>query len=894
MGLSSGTRLGPYEIVAPLGAGGMGEVYRARDTRLGRDVAIKVLPSDLSSDAELKARFEREARVISALQHPHICTLYDIGKQDSVDFLVMEYLEGETLAERLSRGPLPIEKVLRYGIDICQGLEKAHRSAVVHRDLKPGNIMLTKSGAKLMDFGLAKTLPAVVRLSSDLTMTLSGPAADQPLTARGVLAGTFQYMSPEQMEGKEADARSDIFSFGALLYEMVTGKKAFNGKSVASLMAAILEHEPQPISALQPMTPHAMERLVKRCLAKEPDLRWQSAADLGSELEWIVEDRLQAQNINQPRRGQRLFWLPLLALALGVGFLAAYLGLRGSKPKKIHAGVMAPAGTIFSFSGNSPGPPAVSPDGTRIVFAALDSDRKQLLWVRPLDSGTAQPLEGTEGATFPFWSPDNRSIGFFADRKLKTVETTGGSIHIVCDAHDGRGGTWNNEGTIVFAPSNEGALYKVLAAGGTATPVTTVDPGRGQSDHRWPSFLPDGRHFLFFSRSYTIPADTGAYIASLDSPVPTQILRNESEAKLAYPGYLLFVKGDTLMAQPFSTRKLQPAGDAFPLVENVQVNSDFDQALFSVSENGVLAYPEGTAQGAAELVLLNRDGKQLKLLAERGDFRGPVLSPDGKRFLVGIVDSHDGSQDFWIYDLGRDVKTRFTFSRDTKGPAVWSPTGAEIVFSETDKGSFTLRRKASNGAGNEDPVRTVDEGKIEGLPGSWSGDGRYIALTVEGNPMQPVPSEIWVFPFGDRKPYPFIHGAFDVASPRFSPDARWLAYVSNESGRSEIYVTPFPAKNTKVQISSTGGNWPVWRQDGKEIYYVDPAGELTAAEIKIKSSELTVGKTQQLFQQSFVESSGQPFDLSMDGQQFLVNRVGEPGMAKPVTVILNWHVGLRK
>lgn len=868
----------------------MGEVYRAKDTRLGRDVAIKILPKEMSADPARKHRFEREAKTISSLNHPQICVLYDVGHQDDIDYLVMECVEGETLGKRLEKGPLPLEQVLKYGAQIADALDKAHRAGIVHRDLKPGNVMLAANGAKLLDFGLAKPAAA---LASGVTLTAA--VSTTPVTQEGTIVGTFHYMSPEQVEEKEVDGRSDIFSLGAVLYEMATGNRAFEGKSVASLMAAILEHDPQPISTLQPTTPRAVERLVKKCLAKEPDLRWQSAADLANELEWIAADRLQLQEIAQPSRGKRLLLFPLFVLALVVGFITAYFGLRASTPKKIHASILAPFGTTFAFAGNTPGPLAVSPDGTRIVFAAFHAGRKQLLWVQSLDSGTAQPLEGTEGATYPFWSPDNGSIGFFADRKLKTVGATGGSTQIVCDALDGRGGTWNKEGIIVFAPSNDDALYKVPAAGGTATPVTRVDQARGQSDHRWPFFLPDGRHFLFFTRSYTIPAATGVYVASLDSSEPTQILRNESHAKLAFPGYLLFVKGDILMAQSFGIRNLQPTGDPFPLAENVQVNSDYDQALFSTSDNGVLAYQEGTAQGSSQLALLNRNGKQSKLLADRADFRNAALSPDGERLVVGLIDSHDGSQDLWIYDLKRDVKTRFTFSADLKGTAVWSRDGAEIVFSKSEKGSFYLWRKASNGAGNEDLARAAGGEKIEGHPGSWSKDGRYIALIREGSPAQRAGSELWVAPaFGDRKPFPFIQGSFDVATPKFSPDGKWLAYASNESGRYEIYVTPFPAKSTKLQISSIGGRWPLWRQDGKEIYYVDSGGEVTAAEVNINGSELSVGKTQKLFNLSFPESTGQPFDLSVDSHQFLVNQLSEPGPAKPVTIILNWEVGLRK
>ena len=517
MTLGSGTTLGRYEIGSPLGAGGMGEVYRARDTRLDRTVAIKILPAHLSSNPEAKQRFEREARAISSLNHPNICTLHDVGHQDGVDYLVMECLEGQTLADRLLKSPLPLEQVLKYGIEICEGLENAHKTGVIHRDLKPGNVMLTKTGAKLMDFGLAKAAP----LSSNLTMTLSGPSAEQPLTERGTVVGTFQYMAPEQVEGKEADARSDIFALGALLYEMTTGKRAFTGETRGSIVAAILAADPPPISTVQPMSPPALEKVVKGCLAKDPEERLQTAHDVKLQLKWIAEGGSQAgvpaPLASQRKTRERILWSASAFLAMACLALAViHFGQTKATQPAIHTYIPAPEKSTFAFVGDHTGPLVISPDGTRLVYAALSPDGKQMLWLRPLEAASSQRLPGTEDAAYPFWSPDSRFIGFFAEGKLKTIAAVGGPAQVLCDAPDGRGGTWNREGTIVFPRTFNGSMYRISAGGGTPVQVTELDASQEENSHRWPQFLPDGRHFLFYVRSQR-GTGAGEYVGSLDS-----------------------------------------------------------------------------------------------------------------------------------------------------------------------------------------------------------------------------------------------------------------------------------------------------------------------------------------------------------------------------------------
>ncbi|HXW93813.1 MAG TPA: protein kinase, partial [Terriglobales bacterium] len=568
MAVASGTQLGPYEIESPLGAGGMGEVYRARDARLNRLVAIKILPEHLSDNPVAKERFDREARIISSLNHPHICHLYDVGTQDGISFLVMEHMEGETLADRLRKGPLPLDQMLRYAGELCDGLETAHRSGVIHRDLKPGNIMITKTGAKLMDFGLAKPMAPASAPGSQLTRTLSSP--DRPLTAEGTIMGTFQYMSPEQVEGKEADERSDIFSLGAVLYEMVTGKRAFEGKTAASTIAAILASEPKPISAMQPASPPALDRIVKTCLAKDPDERLQSAHDVKLQLQWIA-DAGPTPGATAPAaawwKSPALGWgiCALLLLALAWLFIG---GLNPSAPANtaVRAEIVPPPDAEFFSRDIEGGPPAISPDGRQIVVAVRDKQGTVMLWLRPVDSQSIHPLAGTEGAEHPFWSPDSRSIGFFAQGKLKRIDASGGDLRALCDVSlSPRGGTWNREGVILFTPGTADLVYRVSADGGTPVAVTELDQSHAETSHRWPQFLPDGNHYLFLVRSFD-KERTGVYVGSLDSKLHDLVLHTGYRT-LFVPGYLLYMQDKTLVAQPFDAQKAKLSGQPTPLAD---------------------------------------------------------------------------------------------------------------------------------------------------------------------------------------------------------------------------------------------------------------------------------------------------------------------------------------
>jgi Tol biopolymer transport system component len=882
--LAPTTRLGPYEIICAIGAGGMGEVYRAKDTRLDRIVAIKVLPPDIAQSTEARQRFEREARAVSSLNHPHICALFDIGNQGGIDFLVMEFLEGETLASRLEKGPLAIDQVLRYGVQIADALDRAHRQGVVHRDLKPGNIMLTKDGAKLLDFGLAKLGPAS-RSAPDETLT-------RALTSQGTILGTFQYMAPEQLEGKDADARSDIFAFGAVLYEMATSRRAFQGKSQASLIAAIFGSEPTPVSTLQPMTPRALDHVVATCLAKDPEARWQTAHDLLLELRWIAAGEPQTEAA--PVRTRRSVWL---AAALGLLLLAtAAVSVRHwlEKPPELHAirsSIMPPENATFRFTGVNAGPVTVSPDGRRLAFVAT-SDGKDLLWVRRLDALTAQPLAGTEGAVQPFWSADSRFIGFFADRKLKRIEASGGPALKICDAAMGRNGTWNRDGVIVFAPDIMGALYRVPAAGGVAIAATKPSDKPDEATHRWPWFLPDGRHFLYLSTNAPglRQADMATiYVASLDSNERKPVLRVASNVAYA-DGHLLFVRERTLMAQPFDTRHLEITGDAFPVAEQIQFDPSGSQGGFSVSQNGVLAYETTGEADGSQLTWLDRSGKQTGVVGEYGIFGGVQLSPDGKRVLASA--NIAGNTDIWIFGLARGLGTRFTFDPAADRFAVWSPDSSRVIFSSVRKGHFDLYQKPADGTGIEEVIL---ESKVDKNAESWSPDGRFLLYTIYDPSTR---QDLWVLPLdGQRKPFPFLQTPSNENYSQFSPDGRWVAYSSDESGRMEIYVAPFTGGPStlggKRQVSKDGGFHARWRHDGTEIFY-QYNGRMMAAEVNGKGSSFEVGAVHPLFERRLITTSGYAYDVSADGQHFLVNALAGQKASNPVTLVINWGADLKR
>ena len=865
----------------------MGEVYRARDTRLERTVAIKVLPQHLSSDPMLRQRFEREARAASSLNHPHICTLHDVGSHEGLDFLVMEHLEGETLSARLSRGPLPLEDALRCASQIADALDRAHRQGLIHRDIKPGNVMLTKAGAKLLDFGLAKNTSGAD--AGPWTQVATGTS---PLTAAGAIMGTFQYMAPEQIEGQEADARSDIFAFGMVLYEMVTGRRAFEGKTQASLVAAILEREPPPITTLAPASPQALDRLIKTCLAKDPQQRRQTMQDVLLDLRWISEGGAQAEVAGQAAvsrwRGRETIAWSLVAALLVAGALLglAYRRAASVTPQTVRAFVTPPEGsTLFSFAQGpgGAGPPAVSPDGRLIAMVIRKGGDDPHLVIRPVDSLVSRPLPGTEGARYPFWSPDSRVVGFFADGKLKKVEAAGGPPLTLCSAALGRGGSWSPEGVIVFAPDRVGPIHRVAAAGGESSPVTTFDTSKADT-HRWPWFLPDGRRFLYLERQRGGQENlelNSLMVGSIDGQEGRPLLKAASNAAYA-SGHILFVRDRTLMAQPFDHAGVSLAGDAFPISEGIQFDAAYGHGVFTVSGNGVLAYQTGTAGNRGQLLWYDRSGKQTGSLGDQARYNWIELSPTGHKVAVEISDERTGEVDLWIYDVARSLRTRFTFEAGPQVNPRWSPDEQKIVYSYRPTGMMGLFVRPVSGIG--DQVKLLDTG-MDIFAGDWSADGLIGFHSMDPNTRQ----DLWTVPAsGDPTPAEYLRTPFGERRPAFSPDGRWVAYESNESGnRIEIYVAPFPQASRKWQVSTDGGLLPRWRADGKELFYLDDSRRITAVEMKISSQDLEVGAVTRLFEIRAASATGM-YAVSRDGQRFLVNSLVEDVKESPLTLVVNW------
>jgi serine/threonine protein kinase/Tol biopolymer transport system component len=882
MGLTSGTTLGPYEIQSALGAGGMGEVYKARDTRLDRTVAVKILPSHLSENPEARQRFDREARTISSLSHPNICTLYDIGHQDGTDYLVMEYLEGETLADRLCKGPLPIEQVLKYGIEICEGLEKAHKSGVIHRDLKPSNIMLTKAGAKLLDFGLAKPGLPASSPNSGLSQTLATP--QHPLTTEGMVVGTFQYMSPEQVEGKEADARSDIFALGAVLYEMITGRRAFEGKTASSTIAAVLAAEPPPITTVQPLSPPALESTVKSCLAKDQEERLQTTHDVKLQLQWIRENtsssRHSATVPAASKARHRLRWLAavmFLLLAIGGGIYWR-LGAQSSHTMYFDSHVTLATNDV-----------ALSADGHTLAMVAYwDQVSKYVLWTHTIGSRTATPVSGTEDAVHPFWSPDGRSIAFFAQGKLRKVDfASGGSAQVLCDAPHGRGGAWNRDGIIIFAPDYFTGLYRVTSAGGTPVQLTKPDADRLESSHRWPVFLPDGRHFLYLAGNFSGHVENNEiFVGSLDSNEKHPVISASSNVAYADPGYLVYMRDNALVAQKFDPHSYVLSGEARLVSDEVQYFPQTDLALFGVAGQGLLVVQTGKGADKNQLTWFDRSGKSLGAVGTPGGYANPRISPDGRRLAFEQTDKDGRHVDVWIEELASNATARLTFGPGLNEVPIWSPDGKKIAFGTQEKLNFNLFQKNSDGSGSQSMV--ADLGGQEQGAWDWSRDGKYI-LGHKDN-------ELWYVTLPDHQVKPFLQPKCVVRNAQFSPDGKWVAYSSNETGNWEVDVSPFPSGTSKWQVSRGGGE-PRWRQDGKELFYVSAEGKMMRVPVKMETT-FEAGQPVALFQthmrQPISAQDVFSYDVAADGQRFLVNTKVDTPNSAPLSIVLNWSAEMEK
>ena len=891
MAISPGKRLGPHEILSAIGAGGMGEVYRARDTRLDRIVAIKVLPAHLADKPDLRERFEREARTIASLNHPRSCTLYDIGHQDGIDFLVMEYLEGETLAQRLLKGPLPIEQVLQFAIEIADALDKAHRKGVTHRDLKPGNIMLTKSGSKLLDFGLAK----LRREAAPATPLSQLPTAADAITAQGTILGTLQYMAPEQLEAKQVDARTDIFAFGAVVYEMATGKRAFPGQSQASVIGAILKDDPPPLSSLQPMTPPALDRIVKRCIAKDRDDRWQTVRDVCEQLKWIVEGSSQVTSLPMASaKGIHVFGRRELILGMGALLLVAAVAgvvIRNVKPAPSPQPVTRSVITLplgQQLAGLEDGAAvALSPDGTRLVYVARQGPVQQL-YLRAMDRMDSTPIPGSDGASNPFFSPDGQWLGFFAGGKLKKISVTGGSVQTLGDATDAAGASWGSQGRIAFAPSRVSILQDVADTGGTLQQLTRLE--KGEAAHRWPNYLPGGKVVLF-------AAGTASGNWSSQQVAVQTVRRNDRHNLIqrgTYPsfassGHLVYARGGTLMAVSFDPKRLRVAGTAVPVVEGVILTST-GAAQYSFSATGSLVYVPGSVQSAqSRLVWVDRSGAEQTLAGPTRGYVYPRLSPDGRRVAVGIAGAEQEIH-LWVYDLVRETSIRLTFQGNTNYFPVWTADSGRIAYESDKEGPLNIFLQPADGSGSPERLTTSE---YPHNPMSWSPDGQLLAFS-ELNPTTGF--DLWVLHLGDRKAQPFLRTPFNESAPRFSPDGQWLAYVSDETGRQEIYVLPYPGPGGKWQISTEGGREPVWNPNGRELFYRN-GDSMMAVDVATKPV-FAAGKPRVLFEGRYAPTvfTAPNYDVSPDGRRFLMLKPSESAEAAPtrINVVLNWFEELKQ
>jgi serine/threonine protein kinase len=942
-----GTTLGHYRVTSRLGAGGMGEVWRATDEELGREVALKVLPEDFAADEERRARFEREAKLLASLNHANIATLYglehvtvqviggdpstresagadSLAQDDSagvggeppspvilserrpegperveespretaptaeprtIHMLVMELVEGDDLSERITRVPIPVDEAIPIALQITEALEAAHAKGIVHRDLKPSNIKITEQGTiKVLDFGLAKAWEPD---GADSSLTRS-PTLTRHATVEGVILGTAAYMSPEQAAGKSVDRRADIWAFAVVLWELLTGRKLFEGDTVSEVLASVLKDEPD-LSMLPDGVPERLVRLIERCLRRDPTRRLQAIGDARIELQEVLErphgelEGSAPQDSAAVTTSSRWRFLPWL-IAVG---LAVTLGLSLLRPAPeadttvIQAEIPAPSGTAFDIRTLAPGGATLSPDGSKIVFSARGEDRATRLWVHDLSTGTSRVLDDTKGAHYPFWSPDSRRIGFFApiDRTLKTISADGGPAMTVCDAVFGKGGSWGPDGMIVFTPGYGTPIHVVPEDGGPSTAMTTIDRSIHNS-HRHPRLLPDGRRFLFLARGGD-SKDSAVMVGSLDGEQPRELMRSKSQAELV-SGHLLFVREGSLMARPVESTTLAFKGPAIPLAEGVidEIGSAF--ALFTASPSGLLAYHSGEPEAAMPLAWHERTGGVVDRLGEPAWYNLGRVSPDGARLVVGRAETSDADPDLWIADLRTELWARFTLDPSEDIYAVWARDGASVVFASNRSGPHDLYRKAVAGAGQEELLRTSQEAL---LPTNISPDGRSVLFDQYTGG---AGIDIWVLDLDGGEARPFRQTPANETEGRISPDGRWLAYQSDESGRREIYVTPFPAGGRSWQISRSGGLYPFWRSDGRELVYVDLDGMLLAVPVTTDAEAFNVGRPEELFRIDPPRAAGSAFAPGPDFDRFVVRQSGVAAADNTLHLIVNW------
>jgi len=899
-----GQTISHYQIIEKLGEGGMGVVYKAHDTKLDRPVALKFLPENISPTESDKKRLINEAKAAATLNHQNICTIHDIHEYENQLFIVMEFIEGQTLRDRireLKNVPISIKQAIDIGIQIAEGLAVAHGNGIIHRDVKPENIMMKADGrVVVMDFGLAK-LRGVSGLSKE-----------------GSTLGTMGYMAPEQVQGLDLDHRADIFSFGVLLYELICGEPPFKGDHDVAIAYEIVNVDPPVLMNINPDIDPELEKIVFECLYKDKEERYQSTLEIAKDLKRYkresgsqimtglptgnnVADRSTvSKQFRRTRKAAKEELIPVYnnlnrSILFGAGaviliLIASIFWLHSRQQpeglQKIRAYIVPEPGTQFHSTGLAGGQVAISPDGGTIVYTASNAEGKNVLWVRPLDEPYARQLKGTENAAYPFWSPDNRHIGFFADNKLKYVTVSSGLPVEIADVIIGRGGTWGANGTILYTPALNAPIHMVSVSGGRPKPITTLDTLEGESTHRWPWFFPDGKHFLYFvgERVDQPTEDDGVYIGSVNSKVKKRILDNAMNAIYA-SGHILFVRGNLLMAQPFDVKRFELTGNAFPVADNVRVDVTYNLSIFSASQNGIIAYLPGEGASGTNLVLYDRNGEVISIVGERAIYNSPKFSPDGSKIVVDIYDNQSRANNIWVYDIHREARTRITFDSVNASDPIWTPDGRFIIYSKSKDRFENLIMKPSTGAGSEEILHQMNNQMIAT---SWSPDAKYLTFFDRRD------YDLWVLPFGiDEEPYPFLESQAVLGTPALSPDGNWIAYDSNESGRPEIYILPFLKPGGKWQVSTTGGTRPRWRNDGRELFYMDFDGTIKSAEISMKESTIEIGSVRPLFNTKANIRFG-TYDITPDGQLFVVNSVIESYEDELITLILNWNSDVRK
>ncbi len=869
----------------------MGEVYRARDPRLGRDVAIKVLASQWGDNTDRLSRFEQEARAAAALNHPNILAVYDVGRTDGSSYIVSEFLEGETLRERLRSGPLPVRKAVEYGVQMAHGLAAAHEKGIVHRDLKPDNIFLGATGrVTILDFGLAKlTEPSPSANVGSVVPTIT------PGTQPGMVLGTLGYMSPEQVRGIPADYRSDIFSFGAILYEMLLGRPAFQRETAADTMSAILKEHPTELTDKGHHFPPAIVRIVERCLEKSPAMRFQSTEDLAFALAGALsgDSDIRPAAVDAANAQTRLSggWIAA-AVASVIAAAALVAAVRGTPSPgtetdlTIKLTVAAPAG-VQQIDPTM----RVSPDGTKLVLAGVSSDGVRRLWLRTLNSTELVPVNDTEGAQNPFWSPDGRSLGFFSGGQLKRVSIVDAMSATLCSAPQQAGGSWSPTGTIVF--SSEGQLHQIPAAGGMAAVLEGENGTRDGATLAYPTFLPDGRHFLYLDTGRGGVGEPAVYAGRIDGSDRTLVLRAAESNAWFGAGYLFYLRDTTLVAQPFDPERLTLSGNPVPVAEPVQRTAfGAPSGAFTVSDRA-LAYRTGVgARGfPTQLTWFDSKGQVLRTMGERGDYSDIEISPDGTRAVVSQLDPGTG-RDLWIFDLARGIPTRFTTDPADEYPGVWSPDSSQVIFGSRRKGHFDLFMKTSSAAGNAQDLLVDDRDKF---PLSWSPDGKLLLFTTGYLSVVGNHGHIWQLPLaGDQKPTAVLDDPQFTQYPgKLSPDGKWLAYVSTESGNQEVYVTAFPSLMGKWRISTAGGSWPRWSRDNKQLFFLDGT-KLMAVDVKVSgAAQLSIGSVHELFEGRWPPGRRYTYDVAPNGNILAVTLVEQP-LASPITIVVNWLAELRK